>query len=302
MMKRVPLPPWVDREEYPFEPRAFVHRGSRLSYLDEGAGEAAVFVHGNPSWSFMFRRQILDLRDRYRCLALDHLGFGLSEKPASAAYTPQAHAERFARFMDAVESEPVHLVVHDWGGPIGLSWALEHPGRVRSLAILNTWMWSLEESSEARRFSAGMGSWPVQQMIRRLGLFERRLMPRSFANKSLYDRVLSQYRRPFGAASERAAVAEFPRQVVGASEWLSSLWRRRGVLADLPVSIFWALDDPVFRKAALERWTGAFPAARVERIPGVGHYLAEEMGSRLSPLLAEHLAAAGSRDAGGLDI
>ena len=291
MPKTIEAPTWLDREAYPFALKSYQLAEGRMSYVDEGAGEPVVFVHGNPSWSFMYRRQILDLRSQYRCIACDHLGFGLSEKPRTASYLPAEHAERFCRFMNAVESEPVHLIVHDWGGPIGLSWALDHPGRVKSLVVLNTWFWSLADKKAARRFSGLLGSFPMQVLIRHFGIFEGALMRSSFYDKGKYRAVASQYQRPFRGAGERGGVAEFPRQVIASSDWLDSLWKKRRVLEDKRTSIFWALGDPVFRKSELERWQQVLPEAHVEKIAGVGHYVAEEMGADLTSLLRVHLAA-----------
>ncbi|MEO1083765.1 MAG: alpha/beta fold hydrolase [Acidobacteriota bacterium] len=290
-MNTMDAPLWLDRDAYPFKLRVFNTREGRMHYVDEGAGEPIVFVHGNPSWSYMYRRQIQDLRSEFRCIAPDHLGFGLSDKPPGADYHPSAHAERFDRFMDAVESEPVHLVVHDWGGPIGMAWALAHPGRVKSLVVLNTWFWSLADSKAAQRFSGFLGSGPMQFLIRRLGLFEHLLMRHTFADKSKYRAAEKHYRRPFRSAADRVGVSSLPRHVIGASPWLDQLWQQRRVIADKPTSIFWALEDPVFRKDALERWRSLLPEASVEKIAGVGHYVAEEMGSELSPRLRAHIAA-----------
>lgn len=290
-------PTWLDRNAYPFELRRFAHGDGELAYVDEGPrdegpddGVPLVFVHGNPSWSFMYRRQIADLSDNRRCLALDHLGFGLSDKPADASYHPACHAERLGAWLDHLGVGEVHLVVHDWGGPIGLGWALHHPERIRSLFVLNTWMWSLKDQAEARRFSGTLSSWPAQFAIRRLGAFVRQLMPRAFADKAKFRAVASQYRGPFAQASERAGVADFPRQLMQADDFLDSLWQRRRLLADKPATLVWALRDPVFRKPALERWQEILPQAPVHKIPDIGHYVAEEMGSELSPHIAEHLA------------
>ena len=286
-------PGWLDRQAYPFELHRFVHPDGALAFVDEGPRDAPVlvFVHGNPSWSFMYRRQVLDLRDRYRCVAVDHLGFGLSEKPPGASYHPGDHARRLGAVLDALGLDEVHLVLHDWGGPIGMGWALDHPGRVRSLLILNTWMWSLGKDPQARRFSRTLTSWPAQVAIRRLDAFVRYLMPRTFPDRQQFKAVQDQYTGPFEKAADRAGVADFPRQLLAADEFLGSLWQRRDQIAGKPTRFVWALRDPVFRKAALERWLGLFPDAPVEKVPGVGHYVAEEMGSRLSPFIADHVAA-----------
>ena len=114
----------------------------RMHYVDEGRGETLLFVHGTPTWSFEWRHLIRALSPTHRCVAPDHFGFGLSERPANASYTPEAHAERFAAFVEGLNPEPFTLVVHDYGGPIALPVCLREPHRVRRLVLINTWMWS----------------------------------------------------------------------------------------------------------------------------------------------------------------
>ena len=205
-------PAWLDRQAYPFELRRLRHSDGALAFVDEGPRDAPplVFVHGNPSWSFMYRAQIADLRDRYRCIAVDHLGFGLSDKPRGASYHPADHARRLGAVLDALDLGEVHLVLHDWGGPIGMGWALDHPERVRSLLILNTWMWSLGKDPQARRFSRMLSSWPAQVAIRRFDVFVRYLMPKTFPDRRQFKAVKDQYTGPFQNAADRAGVSVNP--------------------------------------------------------------------------------------------
>src|SRR5690349_10562936 len=135
-------PVWLDRQAYPFTPRRLKLAAGTVSYLDEGRGDPLLFVHGTPTWSFEYRHLIRALAPRHRCIAPDHLGFGLSERPADLPYTPEAHARVLAEFVDKLGLGRFTLVVHDFGGPIGLPLALDHPERVRGLVLLNTWMWS----------------------------------------------------------------------------------------------------------------------------------------------------------------
>ena len=127
-------PAWVSERLYPFESRFFAAPGGRMHYVDEGAGAPIVFVHGNPSWSFEFRGLISELRDRFRCIAPDHLGFGLSACPErSEEHHPAAHAANFAALMDHFDLDDATLFLTDWGGPIGLEFARRHPERVARL-------------------------------------------------------------------------------------------------------------------------------------------------------------------------
>jgi haloalkane dehalogenase len=128
-------PNWLDREAYPFRSRWTHSAGSRLHYVDEGNGDAVLFVHGTPTWSFEFRHLITALAPTYRCIALDHLGFGLSDRPRRVDYSPKAHAERLA-FVSDLHLDRFTLVVHDYGGPIGLPLAFSTPSPVQRLVLI----------------------------------------------------------------------------------------------------------------------------------------------------------------------
>ena len=165
------IPGWVDRREYPFEPRELDVEGGRLSYVDEGEGAPIVMVHGTPTWSFLYRHLIRELRPRYRCVAPDHLGFGLSDRPADWSYRPEDQGRNLARLIETLGLKDITLAVHDYGGPIGLAYALDHPENVRRLVLFNTWMWSFAGD---RRIA-----WPARILGGRLGryLYEKRHPP-----------------------------------------------------------------------------------------------------------------------------
>ena len=134
--------------------------GALLVLLDEGAGPATIlFVHGTPEWSFGWRELILRLRDRYRCVAPDHLGFGLSDKPAGADYSCRAHAERLTAFIERLGLRDFHVVANDFGLSIGLSYALAHPGNVQKISLFNGWMWSLDTDPHYARPARIMRGW-----------------------------------------------------------------------------------------------------------------------------------------------
>jgi haloalkane dehalogenase len=285
----MPEPSWLDREEYPFTSRFLEVPAGRLHYVDEGEGEPIVMVHGNPSWSFMYRKEIQDLRKNFRCIALDHLGFGLSEKPWDFDYKPASHSANLGRLLDHLKLDSFTLQVHDWGGPIGLGQAVENPERVQRLVILNTWMWPMDHVPQARRFSSMMGG-PLGRFWTRYGdAFVRVMMPMTFPDKSKFRAVKKYYTSVCNSSKERKGMWTFPKEIIASSDWLGSLWDRREAIADKPALLVWALKDPVFRKEALERWQGLLRNHQVEKLPGVGHYVAEELGHELSPLVERFL-------------
>jgi pimeloyl-ACP methyl ester carboxylesterase len=139
------VPGWLDRQAYPFTLRNIELSAGRLHYVDEGAGEVVLLVHGTPTWSFEYRHLIKTLAPARRCIAPDLLGFGLSERPHDFAYTPRAHAEVLVEFVATMGLERFSLVVHDFGGPIALPLALDATSTVDSLVLMNTWMWPFDD-------------------------------------------------------------------------------------------------------------------------------------------------------------
>src|SRR5688572_22903728 len=122
---------WLDRNEYPFQSNFFHIGRTAMHYIDEGEGDVILFVHGTPSWSFEYRNIIRGLSQRYRCIAIDHIGFGLSAKPADYNYNMAQHADNLERFIEHLQLRDFTMVLHDFGGPIGLQYAVNHPGNIR---------------------------------------------------------------------------------------------------------------------------------------------------------------------------
>ena len=136
-------PAWVSDELFPFDSRFFpVGPDRHMHHVDEGTGPPIVMVHGNPSWSFEFRHLIASLRGTHRCIAMDHIGFGLSSRsPRREDHHPRAHARNLIALLEALDVRDVTLFLTDWGGPIGLEFARKHPDRVSGLVIANSWSW-----------------------------------------------------------------------------------------------------------------------------------------------------------------
>ena len=166
---------WIDKSEYPFRSNHMNVPAGRMHYIDEGEGKPIVMVHGNPTWSFLYRYLIKELSKNHRCIALDHIGFGLSDKPADWSYLPEEHAKNLNLLIDELDLKELTLVVQDWGGPIGLSYAINNPENVKSIIIMNTWMWSVTGDPHYERFSGFMGSGIGRFLIKRFNFFVRRV-------------------------------------------------------------------------------------------------------------------------------
>lgn len=284
------LPTWLDRKEYPFTPREFSLPMGTMRYIDEGTGDPIVFVHGNPSWSFEHRDLIRHFSSTHRCIAPDHIGFGLSDKPADWNYLPQHHAENLASFLDSLDLSSITMVVGDWGGPIGLSFALENPGRIKNVVITNTWMWSTRNDWYYQAFSGFVGGAVGRWMIRRFNLFARAILRATYGDKSkLTPEIHRHYIQPLAVPEERKGSWVFPKQIIASSEWLNSLWDRRDLLKDKIRLIAWGMKDIAFREKELNTWTANFPDARVVRFPDAGHFLAEEKPEELTEVVSSIL-------------
>jgi haloalkane dehalogenase len=273
-------PPWLDRDLYPFDSRTFDHQDGRMHYLDEGDGDVLLFVHGTPTWSFLFRHLIDALRGRFRCVAVDHLGFGLSDKPKDAAYHPRDHVARLGALVDHLQLDDVTPVVHDFGGPIGLAWALAHPERVSRVVAFNTWLWSLQNDRSVTRLAGFVRSFVGRWLYTWFNLSPRVLLPSAFSDKdALSDRVHHHYIDPFPDRHSRYGPWKLGCALD--DEWYDQLWRQRDVMRDWDMLLIWGMDDPTLGPPFLERWQEAMPHARVHQLDGVGHFAQEESPSEV---------------------
>ena len=274
-----PLPAWLDGAEYPFRSRFFETPHGDMHYVDEGSGDVVLFAHGNPTWSFEHRRLIEHLRTKFRCVAPDYLGFGLSDKPYDVSYLPQFHAENLARFIEALGLKDITFVLHDWGGPVGMSYALDHPGNVKRIIAYNSWFWSLRGIRVFERFSRFMGGAVGRFLCRNFNFFPRVMIPVAVGDrKKLSKSAHRHFIKALPTPRSRKGTWVFPGAIIGQSEWLETLWAKRGALKNTPVLLLWGLKDVAFTAELLARWEGAFPDHVTMKYPNVGHFAPEEIG------------------------
>lgn len=275
------------RAEFPFAPRFFEHppgtaaAGALQHFVDEGprTGGAAVFVHGNPTWSFAFRRAIAALRAERRCVAVDHLGCGLSDKPARLPYRLETHVEDLERLLLALGLERIALVLHDWGGPIGLGFARRHPERIERLVLCNTAAFPLAGRLPLRLAAC---RWPVfgKLAVRGLNAFARGATWMA-VEKPLAPLAKRGYLLPYDSWENRIATHAFVEDIpLGPRHpsWseLAAIERALPEFRDLPVHVLWGMRDWVFTGRYLAEWQRRFPRAGVERFEDAGHYLFED--------------------------
>ena len=285
-------PDWVSDELFPFESRFFATpRGQTMHYVDEGSGEPVVFVHGNPAWSFEFRHLITGLRSEFRCVAPDHIGFGLSSRSdRKDDHHPAAHAEALATLLDDLALQDMTLFLTDWGGPIGLDFARRNPDRVKGLVIANTWCWPVNRDPHFWFFSRMMASPLGQYLIKRANFFVNGVMPRAVGNKEVMtSEVMEHYRNAQPSAAARAANAALPGHIVGATGWLQEIWQDRAAFCGKPTLIFWGSKDIAFRTKELDRWRSEVADVEVHEFADCGHFVAEEAPERVLPALRAFL-------------
>jgi haloalkane dehalogenase len=279
------IPAWVDRREYPFEPRALDVEGGRLSYVDEGEGAPIVMVHGTPTWSFLYRHLIRDLSPRYRCVVPDHLGFGLSDRPPGWSYRPEDQARNLARLIETLGLKDLTLVVHDYGGPIGLAYALDHPENVRRLVLFNTWMWSFAGDRSVEWVAWILGGRLGRYLYERRGFSVRVMLRYAVADRRRYTRAVE---RQYLAALDGHATWVYAREILGSSAWYDGLWRRRDRIARTPAILIWGMRDPAFARY-LPRWREVFEQTEVVQLADCGHAPPEERAPESLPFLTRFL-------------
>ena len=265
----------VDRGLYPFESRWFDGRSGRMHYIDEGHGPPIVFFHGNPTWSFLYRNVITRLRGQFRCIAMDYLGFGLSEHPDDFGYTVEEQAAAVGELIDHLGLNDFITMGQDWGGPISMAVATARPDRVRGVVLGNTWFWPAD-GWRLKLFSIVMGTWPLQYLVLHRNLFVE--FVRLATTEKLAETVMQHYRGVQPTPAARRGIAEFPKQIRAARPLLERLAHDvPGQLGSKPALFVWGMEDPAFPLAStLSRLQDTFPDNVVVRLPQANHFIQED--------------------------
>jgi haloalkane dehalogenase len=284
-----------DKSLYPFESRWFDSSAGRVHYLDEGSGGSGstiLFCHGNPTWSFLYRTIIRDLRDRFRCVAVDYLGFGLSERPEGGrfGYTIEEHVGVVGELVDHLGLDGFILMGQDWGGPIGTGVAVDRADRVSGIVLGNTWFWP-SDALIMKMFSRIMGSGPLQRRIIGKNLFVERFLPTGMTHK-MSELEFDHYRRVQPTPSARAGVAVMPKQILAARPLLERLGRDvPDRLGGKPALLVWGMKDPAFRpKAGLPRMRSTFSDHVVVELPRAKHYIQEDAPGEIAEAITKRFA------------
>ncbi|MDV3133157.1 haloalkane dehalogenase [Mycobacterium sp. 29Ha] len=279
-----------DPELYQFTSRWFDSSRGRVHYIDEGTGPVIVFFHGNPTWSFLYRNIIAGLRDRFRCIAPDYLGFGLSERPSGFTYRIDEHVSVMGELVDHLELDRYLSMGQDWGGPISMAVGTDRADRVRGVVLGNTWFWPTSELS-TKVFSVVMGSPPMQWAITKRNFFVERMIPAG-TSTSLDDAVMEHYRGVQPTPQDRAGVARMPKEILAARPLLERLSRDVPTkLGSKPALFVWGMKDFAFRPGPnLPRMREAFPDHVVVELAEANHFMQEDAPGQIAEAIIDRFA------------
>jgi len=288
----------LNHPDYPFAHHYAPIGGHRLHYLDEGSGPPVVMVHGNPNWSYYWRKLILALSDRFRCLALDHIGCGLSDKPGDREYdyTLSQRIADLDAWLDGLGvRENISLVVHDWGGMIGCGYAVRHPERIAKLVVLNTGAFHLPQSKSVP-WQLRLARTPVLGaiLVRGFNAFSRGAVKSCVTRRPMPQDVAAAYCAPYDSWAHRIAVHRFVQDIPlkpgdRAYSTVSEVEQGLERLRDKPMLIGWGDRDFVFDRHFLAEWRRRFPDAKIRQFADCGHYVLEDAADELIPLIREFL-------------
>lgn len=284
------IPPEL-RHLYPFHTARLAVPGGAISYVDEGAGPPALMVHGNPTWSIYYRHLIAALRDSHRVIVPDHMGCGLSDKPQRYPYRLENHIENLTRLVEHLRLGPIDLVVHDWGGAIGMGWAVRRPDLVKRIVVLNT----------AAFLSPRL---PLRIAVCRVPIFGDLALRglNAFAGVATFmavERPMSAevrraYLLPYDSWHNRIAQLRFVQDIPmrpGHPTWavVDAIDRELHLLRDRPMQILWGGKDWCFDDYFLAGWLRRFPQAQATRFDDAGHYVLEDAHEEIVPRVVRML-------------
>ena len=275
------------KDLYPFTSLYFDLNPYKLHYLDEGEGEVLLFLHGNPTWSFYYRSLIQNFQGRYRCVAPDHIGCGFSDKPQDYDYTLSTHIDNLENLVDFLGLKNITLVVHDWGGAIGMGLAVRKPELIKRLVLFNT----ASFLSTDIPLRIGLCRMPLLGtiLIRYLNLFVRGVLRFGLKRrKRLKKNVRAGYLAPYDTFENRIANLKFVQdipmeQAVPSYSVIQYIERNLKQFDGYPILIIWGSEDFCFNVKFLDKWREIFPRAEVREVYNAGHLVVEDASDEIIP-------------------
>jgi len=280
-------------ELYPFKARSLNLESLRYTFLDEGQGEALLMLHGNPTWSFYYRNLVLGLRDKYRCVVPDHIGCGFSEKPFKYNYTLSQHIDNLEALVDSLQLKNITLVLHDWGGAIGMGFAVRHPEKIARIVVFNTAAFLSDHIPASINFCRLPVLGPIAILL--FNAFVRGAFARACVHKDrLTAQVREGYLAPYNTYPSRIGILRFIQDIpmnpgVPSYSVVKSIQENLSQFQDRPMMIVWGKQDFCFNDHFLNRWKEYFPSAEVHEVEDAGHYVVEDAHERIVPWMQEFL-------------
>jgi len=276
MNSRLNAKNWLDDSLYPFESKYVRLEEGNIHYVDEGSGDIIVFVHGTPTWSFLYRNIIKGLSSDYRCIAMDHLGFGLSDKPKLFSGAPQDHAKNLSEFFRKLNLKDITLVVHDFGGPIGLAAGIDNQTRIKKIVLMNSFLWATKNDENANKIDKIVNSWLGKFLYLNMNFSPKVLLKKVFADKNnLSKKVHNHYIKPFPNRQSRIPLLNIAKALVGSSDWYHSQWQQIHKLADKKWLILWGMKDKFITTKYLDKWKDRLQDVETKEFD-CGHFVQEE--------------------------
>lgn len=272
----------VNKSAYPFGDHWLTRYEVTMHYVDEGQGMPVIMLHGNPTWSYLYRNVIKKLNGSCRSIAPDYPGFGFSDHPPNYNYLPKDHAEWVNTLIDHLKLGQFVIVVQDWGGPIGFSIAVDRPDQVAGIVLCNTWCWPA--TMDAKIFSIIMGGAVGRYLHRNHNFFAKKMVPSGISNSAKKTpEVLKAYTDPFPTPDSRKGTYVFPKAIRTEGLWLKTIEDKLHLLKDKPVEMVWAMKDIAFGKEKIiRRWQSYFHNLKIDRIEEANHYLQEDNPERVA--------------------
>ena len=272
---------------YPFTSLYFDLNPYKLHYLDEGEGEVLLFLHGNPTWSFYYRSLIQNFQGRYRCVAPDHIGCGFSDKPQDYSYTLTTHIDNLEKLVGFLGLKNITLMVHDWGGAIGMGLAVRKPELIKRLVLFNT----ASFLSMDIPLRIGLCRMPLLGtiLIRYLNLFVRGVLRFGLKRrKRLTQNVRAGYLAPYDTFENRIANLKFVQdipmeQTVPSYSVIQYIENNLKQFDGYPILIIWGSEDFCFNVKFLNKWREIFPRAEVREVCNAGHLVVEDASDEIIP-------------------
>jgi pimeloyl-ACP methyl ester carboxylesterase len=285
-------------ETFPFVPHYYSSSGFDMHYVDEGSGEPVVMVHGDPTWGYLYRNFIPPLSRHYRCVVPDQMGMGKSAVPQDRErYRLEQHRDDLEALLLHLDLHDITLVLHDWGGPVGLGFATRHPERIKRLVLMNTWAFAPWPGGPFPRLLALIRSERGEAFVlQKNGYLEPALLGTTHHSEKLTKTVMEAYRAPFPTPESRLAMLCWSRDIPVQETDVSYTEMKRieqglAQFNGIPILLVWGMQDPVLSASVLHRWQQVYPRAITYELEDASHFLQEDAPERIVKRIEAFLEA-----------